>query len=107
MVTIYLKESLLSMFDVFEFGIVGMGPAGIGLAMSLHGTSKIKNTVCFERGSYIADLNCMALTQNKCCYSKTCNIITGIGGASTLSSGKISDFPAGSGLIEFLILNNN
>lgn len=101
MVTIYLKESLLSMFDVFEFGIVGMGPAGIGLAMSLHGTSKIKNTVCFERGSYIADLNCMALTQNKCCYSKTCNIITGIGGASTLSSGKISDFPAGSGLIEF------
>lgn len=89
------------MSDVFEFGIIGMGPAGIGLAMSLHGTSEIKNTICFERGSYIADLNCTALTRNKCCYSKTCSIITGIGGASTLSSGKISDFPAGSGLVEF------
>jgi uncharacterized FAD-dependent dehydrogenase len=89
------------MFDVFEFGIIGMGPAGIGLAMSLHGTSEIKSAICFERGSYITDLNCTALTQNKCCDSKTCSIITGIGGASTLSSGKISDFPAGSGLIDF------
>ena len=89
------------MYEVFEFGIVGMGPAGIGLAMSLHGTSEIKKTVCFERGSCISELNCTALTQNKCCSSKTCDIITGIGGASTLSSGKISDFPAGSGLLDF------
>lgn len=89
------------MFDVFEFGIIGMGPAGIGLAMSLQGTSKIKNTICFERGSYVDNLNCTAFTHNKCCHSKTCNIITGIGGASTLSSGKISNFPAGSGLVDF------
>lgn len=89
------------MHEIFEFGIIGMGPAGIGMAMSLRGTSKIKNTVCFERGGYIANTNCPALSQNKCCYSNVCSVISGVGGASTLSSGKISDFPAGSGLIDF------
>jgi len=89
------------MSSVFEIGIIGMGPAGIGMATSLHGTSKIKNTVCFERGSYNANINCPALLQKVCCRSDTCSIISGIGGASTLSSGKISDFPAGSGLVEF------
>lgn len=87
--------------EIFEFGIIGMGPAGIGMALSLRGTSKIKNTVCFERGSHIANMNCQALSQNHCCYSNVCSIISGIGGASTLSSGKISDFPAGSGLVDF------
>ncbi len=87
--------------SVFEIGIIGMGPAGIGMATSLHGTSTIKNTVCFERGSYYTNINCPALTQNVCCCLDACSIISGIGGASTLSSGKISDFPAGSGLIDF------
>jgi hypothetical protein len=87
--------------NIFDVGIIGMGPAGIGLAMSLRGTSKIKNTVCFERGSYTADINCPALSQKECCCSNVCSVISGVGGASTLSSGKISNFPAGSGLVEF------
>ena len=88
--------------DIFEFGIIGMGPAGIGMAMSLCGTSSnIKNTICFERGSYPNEKNCSAFLQNECCYSNVCTVISGIGGASTLSSGKISNFPAGSGLVEF------
>lgn len=87
--------------DVFECGLIGMGPAGIGLAMSLRGTSKIKNMVCFERGSYTVDVNCPALSEKECCCSNSCGVISGVGGASTLSSGKISNFPAGSGLVEF------
>lgn len=88
--------------EIFEFGVVGMGPAGIGMAMSLCGTSSnIKNTICFERGSYPNEKNCSAFLQNECCYSNVCTVISGIGGASTLSSGKISNFPAGSGLVEF------
>lgn len=87
--------------EIFELGIIGMGPAGIGVAMSLHGTSKIKNTVCFERGGYVSSINCPALSQNECCYSNKCSVISGIGGASVLSSGKISDYPAGSGLVYF------
>lgn len=87
--------------EIFELGIVGMGPAGIGMAMSLCGTSILKSTICFERGSNIVDANCLAFTQHECCCLDTCSIISGIGGASTLSSGKISDFPAGSGLAYF------
>lgn len=88
--------------EIFEFGIVGMGPSGIGMAMSLCGTSNnMKNTICFERGSYPNEKICSAFLQNECCYSNVCTVISGIGGASTLSSGKISNFPAGSGLIEF------
>ena len=87
--------------EIFELGIIGMGPAGIGIAMSLRGTSKIKNTVCFERGGYVPSINCPALLQNECCNSNTCSVISGVGGASILSSGKISDYPAGSGLVNF------
>lgn len=89
------------MHSVFEIGIIGMGPAGIGMATSLYGTPEIRNTICFERGNDNVAINCPALMQNVCCYSDACSIISGIGGASTLSSGKISDFPAGSGLIDF------
>lgn len=90
------------MLEIFEFGIIGMGPAGIGMAMSLCSTSNnIKNTICFERGSYPSETSCPAFLQNECCYSSVCTVISGIGGASTLSSGKISNFPAGSGLVEF------
>lgn len=88
--------------EIFEFGIIGMGPAGIGMAMSLCGPSNnIKNTICFERGSYPNEKICAAFLQNECCHSNICTVISGIGGASTLSSGKMSNFPAGSGLIEF------
>ncbi|OUP70719.1 hypothetical protein B5F10_02080 [Anaerotruncus colihominis] len=88
--------------EIFEFGIIGMGPAGIGMAMSLCSTSNnIKNTICFERGSYSDEKICSAFLQNECCYSNVCTVISGLGGASTLSSGKISNFPAGSGLVEF------
>ncbi len=81
--------------DVFECGLIGMGPAGIGLAMSLRGTSTIKNMICFERGSFNIDVNCSALSEKECCCSNSCGVISGVGGASTLSSGKISNFPAG------------
>ena len=87
--------------DVFECGLIGMGPAGIGLAMSLRGTPTIKNMICFERGSYTIDVNCPALSGKECCCSNSCCVISGVGGASTLSGGKISNFPAGSGLTEF------
>lgn len=94
------------MSDVFEYGLIGMGPAGIGLAMSLCGTSKIKNMICFERGSYAVDVNCPALSEKECCCSNSCGIISGVGGASTLSSGKISNYPAGSGLAQFFDSEN-
>lgn len=89
------------MCNIYELGIIGMGPAGIGMAMSLRGTDRLKKTVCFEKGNYIDNVKCPALMQKECCKSNVCDVISGVGGASNLNSGKISDFPAGSGLVEF------
>lgn len=89
------------MSNIFEIGIVGMGPAGIGMAMSLSGTEQIKDTICFEKGHGVNDRRCVGRISNICCSPRHCSIISGIGGASIMSGGKFSDFPAGSGLVDF------
>lgn len=94
------------MFNVFECGLIGMGPAGLGLAISLRDTKIIKSMVCFDKGSNVDGAECFALSGKECCGSSACSIISGIGGASTLSGGKISNYPAGSGLASFFDSEN-
>lgn len=89
------------MRDVYDLGIIGMGPAGIGLAMSIKGLPIIQHTICFERGNDPTNLNCPIESISECCSSNSCGVISGVGGASVFSGGKISNFPAGSGLLEF------
>ncbi|MGE5389795.1 MAG: hypothetical protein ACM3PE_01905 [Deltaproteobacteria bacterium] len=87
--------------NTFELAIIGMGPAGIGVAIAMQSTPVIKNAICFERGAEVGNKNCNIITNDACCNLDACHIISGIGGASNLSSGKLSLFPAGSGLISF------
>jgi len=87
--------------NIYEFGIVGMGPAGLGAVIGLQQTTSLDSVICFERGDCNNKPNCPALRKENCCYSQKCDIITGIGGASTVSSGKMSCYPAGSGLKDF------
>ena len=89
------------MCEIYELAIIGMGPAGIGIATALQGSSIINKSICFERGSESSDKYCVAINNDQCCESDACHIISGIGGASKLSSGKISFLPAGSGLVRF------
>lgn len=89
------------MSNTFELAIVGMGPAGIGVAKAIQSTPVIHNAICFERGAEVGDKNCSVIKNDACCNSDACHIISGIGGASNLSSGKISFLPAGSGLVRF------
>jgi uncharacterized FAD-dependent dehydrogenase len=89
------------MSNEFDLGIVGMGPSGIGVAMSLKETSLLKKTICFERGLDVEKRICNIIAKGKCSRSNSCNIVFGIGGASNNSSGKLSLFPAGSGLLHF------
>ena len=89
------------MSNAFELAIVGMGPAGIGVATAIQSSPIIRNTICFERGADMAEKNCAIINNDPCCNSDVCHIISGIGGASNLSSGKISFLPAGSGLVGF------
>lgn len=85
----------------YDFGIVGFGPAGIGVAISLAQNDQLGKTVCFERGLYKKSVECLSISRGTCCNASSCHVISGVGGASNLSSGKISDFPAGSGLADF------
>lgn len=89
------------MYEANELAIIGMGPAGIGVAMGIDGTPLIEKTMCFEFGSNFEESVCNVLVNDACCESDSCHIISGIGGASSNSSGKISNFPAGSGLEHF------
>lgn len=87
--------------ESFEYGIIGMGPAGIGAAMVLTENGLAANTICFEQGQKSLNDSCVCDDYGKCCGRKTCMVISGIGGASNYSSGKISDYPAGSGLVKY------
>ena len=89
------------MSNTFELAIVGLGPAGIGVSIALKESLQLNNVICFERGGNIGDAICSLLKNDECCQSSICHIVSGIGGASNLSSGKISYFPAGSGLVPF------
>ena len=53
------------MSEIFEFGIIGMGPSGIGVAMSLCDACGVQNIICFERGSYPKEKDCPAFLQKK------------------------------------------
>lgn len=91
------------MSKIYDYGVIGMGPAGIGFITGLQKHGKLSNTICFEQGENKSEetSGCKLQTEGDCCHSQACSVISGIGGASTFSSGKISNYPAGSGLLEF------
>ena len=92
--------------ETFEYGIIGMGPAGIGAATVLAEHGLAPNTICFEQGQKDINDSCACDDYGKCCGRKTCMVISGVGGASNYSSGKISDYPAGSGLVKYFGSDN-
>lgn len=88
------------MSNIYDVCLIGLGPAGIGLISSLD-DKMLKNSICFEKGTIASE--CIAhVSQNaECSHCDYCNIIYGLGGASRFSCGKVSNFPAGSGLEYF------
>ena len=86
------------MSKLYDTCIIGLGPAGIGFISSLDDRS-LKNSICFEKGNINSYCSCH--TSSVCSHCEQCDIVSGLGGASRFSCGKISNFPAGSGLIQF------
>ena len=82
-----MKRHSTSISDIYDCGIVGLGPAGIGAAFGI--ANMMKNTICFERGTFRDGTECMVMKENECCKSDNCSIISGIGGASAENSGKL------------------
>jgi uncharacterized FAD-dependent dehydrogenase len=82
--------------------LIGLGPAGIGfLWKSIQ--SKIQTDIlCIEAGPSVEDRTCVVLDGGKCDFKSTCHIIGGFGGSSLMAGGKLSLFPAGTGLEEIV-----
>ena len=94
------------MSNIYDICLIGLGPAGIGFLSSLD-KSVLKSVICFEKGNQNCSSNCHAIIDSKCTHCKQCNIVSGLGGASRFSCGKISNFPAGSGLQAFFDSNES
>lgn len=78
--------------------VVGMGPAGIGAAYALAQSRLATYTVCIDAGVEAEKKRCQILEKGSCRFEEPCHMISGIGGASSSASGKISGYPAGSGI---------
>lgn len=82
-------------FREYDVGIIGLGPAGLGAALTLADSSLSARTICWEAGVLPEERYCTILQGKGCRKVQPCQVTGGIGGASVLSAGKISAFPAG------------
>jgi uncharacterized protein len=79
----------------FEVCIIGLGPGGLGAALGLSRSPLAKDTICLEAGVAADTKFCSIIEGKGCRFVQPCQIITGVGGASVLSGGKVSVYPAG------------
>ena len=82
--------------------IVGLGPAGIGAALTFAKSTCAKDVLCVDAGSYPNERRCLALKSQSCEREKSCQVISGFGGCSLISGGKVSAYPAGKSLSRIL-----
>ena len=78
--------------------IIGMGPAGLGAALQALRAPRQRKIVCIEAGVEPEQRYCAILDRRGCRRVQPCQVTGGIGGASLLSAGKISSYPAGRGM---------
>lgn len=86
----------------YEVCIVGLGPSGVGAVLTLANSRFAPQVICLEQGGPSNSRVCSVLQSARCEGEKPCQIISGFGGCSLLSAGKISAFPAGGGLVTIM-----
>jgi len=87
----------------FKICIVGLGPAGIGAALTFMNSNLASQVVCLDAGNSPDKRFCAVLLEKSDCKrEKICSMVSGFGGCSFLGGGKISTFPAGTRLSSIL-----
>lgn len=86
--------------------IAGLGPAGIGTALKLSNSNSASRVLCLDAGNHPSTRFCSVLQNSSCRREKPCQMVSGFGGCSLLSGGKVSAFPAGTKLANILGSNN-
>ena len=90
------------MKNEYDICIIGCGPAAIGMISKFMMNNFGKSIICIDAGAEIIDRKCRYLENKECISCDRCNMIHGVGGCALLSSGKISNYPAGSKLKDIL-----
>lgn len=78
--------------------VIGAGPGGLGFAHRWSALRGGSGVVVLEAGPELPERVCWIDVGQGCRRVTSCDVLRGVGGASALAGGKISDFPAGSGL---------
>lgn len=85
-----------------EVAVVGLGPAGIGTALMLIKSNLASRVLCLDAGNHPSMRSCSVIHEQYCKKEKPCQVVSGFGGCSLLSGGKVSAFPAGSAFVSIL-----
>lgn len=86
----------------YDVCIIGLGPAGLGAIHELSESGLASRTLCLDSGVAAEHRRCQIINGETCELESPCQMTSGVGGCSVLASGKISEFPAGSGLAAVL-----
>lgn len=82
---------------MYDVAIIGAGPAGLFCALVLTKSTDIK-VVIIDEGNSFEKKSCPFINYFHCAKCKSCSTLSGFGGAAFFNPGKLSLYPAGSGL---------
>jgi len=85
----------------YDVAIIGAGPAGLFTAREIARNLSSTKIILIDKGRKSAQRECPLIKVGKCIRCNLCNAVFGIGGAGLYSDGKLSIYPAGSGLKYF------
>jgi len=88
----------------YDVVIVGAGPAGMAAAKEIVERSRLRVLV-IDQGHDVGERICPATTYKGCTKCSPCNILCGVGGAGTLSSGLLNLRPDVGGDLSLLLKN--
>lgn len=83
---------------MYDVAIIGAGPAGLFCALVLVKSTDLR-VVIIDEGDSFEKKHCHYINHFHCAKCHSCSTLTGFGGAAFFNPGKLSLYPAGSGLL--------